>query len=224
MNIAGLAATNNYQTLSQCLQKLAAGVAAKQDPESGCWYQLLNHDGSFVANKYDSSYSYTSSPVANYLEASCSAIFTAAYLKGMRLGLFDTDYTALAKRAYQGCVEQFMVSDGKGGVHLVHSCKSAGLGGSNNRDGSAAYYLMGKDTKPTSTKGDDFYTEGKVLGGFIMAATEYERLCDTSATALTAATSVHPSPELIYSLSGHLLPQHPLHGLYIQGGKVKQTP
>jgi rhamnogalacturonyl hydrolase YesR len=95
----------------------------------------------------------------------------------------------VVKKAYRGFVEHFMVADGNGGVHLIGCCKSAGLGGSNYRDGSAAYYLMGKDTKPTSTSGSDFYTEGKVLGGFIMAATEYERLFNPITTAVTTPKS-----------------------------------
>ena len=217
MKAAGLTTTDNYKTLRDYLQQLAAGIAAKQDEATGCWYQLLNHDGSYVADSYDSSYSYTSSPVANYFESSCTAIFIAAYLKGMRLGLYDTDYTALAKKAYRGFIENFMVADGRGGVHLVRCCKSAGLGGSNYRDGSANYYLMGKDTKPTSTSGDDFYTEGKVLGGFIMAATEYERLND--ATAIDAVKKQSADDKRIYSLAGHLLSQEPQHGLYIKCGK-----
>lgn len=177
MQIAGLTKTQNYKTLHGYLNELAAGIAAKQDAATGCWYQLLNHDGTFVAQSYSGS-SYTSNPVANYLESSATAIFTAAYLKGMRLGLYDTDYTAIAKKAYQGIVEQFMVADGNGGVHLVCCSKSAGVGGSNFRDGSAEYYLMGKDTAPTvkDPTSSSFYTEGKVLGGFILAATEYERL------------------------------------------------
>ena len=177
MQIAGRTDTDDYATLHGMLQQLGAGIAAKQDAASGCWYQLLNHDGSFVATNYDSSYRYTEGPVANYLESSCTAIFTAAYLKGMRLGLFDTDYTDMAQRAYRGFVEQFMVGDGNGGVHLIGCCKSAGLGGSSYRDGSAAYYLMGRDTQPTvdDPSSSSFYTEGKVLGGFILAATEYER-------------------------------------------------
>ncbi|MDY4161846.1 MAG: glycoside hydrolase family 88 protein [Prevotella sp.] len=189
MQIAGLTKTENYKTLHGYLNELAAGIAAKQDAATGCWYQLLNHDGSFVAQTYDSSYSYTSSPVANYLESSATAIFTAAYLKGMRLGLYDTNYTAIAKKAYQGIVEQFMVADGNGGVHLVCCSKSAGVGGSNFRDGSAEYYLMGKDTAPTvkDPTSSSFYTEGKVLGGFILAATEYERLFLDKKLELTEA-------------------------------------
>lgn len=223
MQVAGLTETENYQTLYDCLQQLAAGIAAKQDADSGCWYQLLNHDGTYVAKRYDSSYRYTSSPVANYLEASCTAIFTAAYLKGMRLGLFETDYTDLARKAYRGFVENFMVSDGQGGVHLVYSCKSAGLGGGSVRDGSANYYLMGKDTKPTSTVGEDFYTEGKVLGGFILAATEYERLTD-QATAIK--TINHPQhvdvDDAVYSLSGIRQPRpcgHAPRGICIHRGR-----
>lgn len=177
MQKAGLEASSNYKTLKGYLNKVADGLKAKQDAESGCWYQLLNHDGSFKP-KNDYAYSrYTSSDVANYLESSASAIFTAAYLKGMRLGLYDEDYTDVAKRGYKGVVEQFMKADGNGGVHLMRCCKSAGLGGSNRRDGSALYYLVGSDTKPTSAdpSSGDFYTEGKVLGAFILAATEYER-------------------------------------------------
>ena len=189
MQIAGLTRTENYKTLHGYLNELAAGIAAKQDATTGCWYQLLNHDGTFVAQTYDSSYRYTSSPVANYLESSATAIFTAAYLKGMRLGLYDTDYTAIAKKAYQGIIEQFMVADGNGGVHLIACCKSAGVGGGNNRDGSAEYYLMGKDTEPTvkNPTSSSFYTEGKVFGGFILAATEYERLFLDKKLELTEA-------------------------------------
>ena len=201
MQIAGLTKTQNYKTLHGYLNELAAGIAAKQDAATGCWYQLLNHDGTFVAQTYDSSYRYTSSPVANYLESSATAVFTAAYLKGMRLGLYDTDYTALAKKAYQGIVEQFMVADGNGGVHLIACCKSAGVGGSNFRDGSAEYYLMGKDTKPTSAdpSSSDFYTEGKVFGGFILAATEYERLFIDKKLELTDAGEYTTFPESDFS-------------------------
>ena len=180
MQQARLTASTNYKTLSGYLTKLAAGIAAKQDKASGCWYQLLNHDGTFVATDYDSSYRYTSQPVTNYLESSATAIFTAAFLKGVRLGLLTNDYLYVARKGYKGLIEQFMVSDGNGGMHLIGCCKSAGLGGSKNRDGSAEYYLMGKDTKPTTTEGDDFYTEGKVLGAFILAATEFERLKATA--------------------------------------------
>lgn len=196
MQIAGLTKTQNYKTLHGYLNELAAGIAAKQDAATGCWYQLLNHDGTFYANEYNGK-SYTDT--YNYLESSATAIFTAAYLKGMRLGLYDTDYTAIAKKAYQGIVEQFMVADGNGGVHLIACCKSAGVGGSSFRDGSAAYYLLGSDVPKTTTSGSDFYTEGKVFGGFILAATEYERLFIDKKLELTDAGEYTTFPESDFS-------------------------
>ena len=175
MRLAGRSGLEDFRTLHGFLEQLAAGIAARQDRASGCWYQLLARDSTFVARDYRSDDRWTDVPVRNYLESSCTAIFTAAYLKAMRLGLLGREYMAVASRAYRGFVERFMVHDGRGGVHLLGSCRSAGLSGGKQRDGSAAYYLLGRDTRPTGPDSADFFTEGKVLGGFIMAATEWER-------------------------------------------------
>lgn len=223
MQKAGRTDSADYATLHDMLQQLGAGIAAKQDEASGCWYQLLNHDGTFTASNYDSSYRYTAGPVTNYLESSCTAIFTAAYLKGMRLGLFDVDYTDVAQRAYKGFVEHFMVADGNGGVHLVGCCKSAGLGGSAYRDGSAAYYLMGRDTEPTvdDPSSPSFYTEGKVLGGFILAATEYERrFLDGDHTGMKPVETfaANPADSHIYTLAG-VRADDSYRGIVIKNGK-----
>ena len=161
--------TNNtyYTTFKDYLAKLAEGIAKYQDKDTGCWYQVMDK--------------VPASLTGNYLEASCSSIFTAGYLKAIRLGLLDkATYEPIAKKAYEGLVNQFMVYDNKDNstIQLVHSCTSAGLGGTNKRAGDDNYYLTGKDASvvtssdPTSKY---YYTEGKVLGGFIMAATEYER-------------------------------------------------
>ena len=149
------------------MTSLAAGIKKYQDETTGCWYQVMDK--------------VPASLTGNYLEASCSSIFTAGYLKAIRLGLLDKPtYEPVAKKAYEGLVNQFMVYDNTDNstIQLVHSCTSAGLGGDSNRKGDDNYYLTGKDAKvvtssdPTSPY---YYTEGKVLGGFIMAATEYER-------------------------------------------------
>lgn len=156
-----------YNTFKGYLTDLAAGIKKYQDETTGCWYQVMDK--------------VPASLTGNYLEASCSSIFTAGYLKAIRLGLLDkATYEPIAKKAYEGLVNQFMVYDNKDNstIQLVHSCTSAGLGGSNKRAGDDNYYLKGTDAKvvtssdPTSPY---YYTEGKVLGGFIMAATEYER-------------------------------------------------
>ena len=157
----------NYNTLKGYLTTLAAGIKNKQDATTGCWYQVLDKT--------------STSLTGNYLEASCSSIFTAAYLKAIRLGLLDkATYEPVAKKAYEGLVNQFMVYDNTDNntIQLVKSCTSAGLGGSDKRAGDDNYYLTGKDAGvvTSATIGNTYYyTEGKVLGGFIMAATEYER-------------------------------------------------
>lgn len=148
----------NYATLHGYLKKLAAGLKNCQDDVSGCWYQVLDEK----KNHLD----------GNYLESSCTAIFTAAYLKAMRLGLLDkTTYEATAIKAYKGFVEQFMKYDTDGTVQLIHNCKTAGLSGDGRRNGSRVYYVDQNDEAAQSNG----YTEGKVLGAFILAATEYER-------------------------------------------------
>ena len=156
-----------YTTFKDYLAKLAEGIAKYQDKDTGCWYQVMDK--------------VPASLTGNYLEASCSSIFTAGYLKAIRLGLLDkTTYEPIAKKAYEGLVNQFMVYDNTDNstIQLVHSCTSAGLGGSNKRAGDDNYYLTGKDASVVTSsdpKSTYYYTEGKVLGGFIMAATEYER-------------------------------------------------
>lgn len=161
--------TNNtyYSTFKGYLTDLAAGIANYQDKDTGCWYQVMDK--------------VPASLTGNYLEASCSSIFTAGYLKAIRLGLLDkTTYEPIAKKAYEGLVNQFMVYDNTDNntIQLVHSCTSAGLGGNDGRKGDDNYYLKGTDASVVTSSDPSskyYYTEGKVLGGFIMAATEYER-------------------------------------------------
>lgn len=166
----------NYNTLKNYLTTLADGIKARQDAKSGCWYQLVGKDGSYTASYYNGN---SANPKTNYLESSCTAIFAAAYLKAVRLGLLSNDYKTIGENAYKGAVAQFMKQRTDGTVDLLGCCKSAGvgtaaLGEEKFRDGSNAYYLHGYDVAPTSTT-SNYYTEGKVLGAFIMAATEYER-------------------------------------------------
>lgn len=157
----------NYATLKGYLEKLAAGLKNCQDDASGCWYQVLDEKEKPLSG--------------NYLESSCTAIFTAAYLKAMRLGLLDrATYEATAIKAYKGFVEQFMKYDTDGTVQLIHNCKTAGLSGTNKRNGSRAYYVDQNDEAAQSNG----YTEGKVLGAFILAATEYERVYQNASVLL----------------------------------------
>lgn len=185
MKNAGQENTTNYTTLKQHLADLAAGIAKRQDSKTGGWYQVMDKDASFTASSYNSNWNGKPASGTNYIETSATAIFAAAYFKAVRLGLLSTspyDYKTIAKNAFEGLVNNYTYLDKNGDMQIWGSCRSAGLGGDKDtalkgaekyRDGSKEYYLLGYDV-PMVEKSDS-KTEGKVLGGFIMAATEYER-------------------------------------------------
>lgn len=181
MGKAGRTSDANYTTLRNHLQELAAGIVARQTSDGG-WYQLLDKTDSFEATSYNSNWSGKPSSVTNYIETSATAIFSAALFKAARLGLIDAKYKENAKKAFECLVNNYTYQK-DGSLEIWGSCRSAGLGGGTDkkyaaggekyRDGSNEYYLLGYDV-PMVKKTDNL-TEGKVLGGFIMAATEYER-------------------------------------------------
>lgn len=187
MQKAGQENTTNYTTLKQHLADLAAGIAARQDSKTGGWYQVMDKDASFTASSYNSNWSGKPASVTNYIETSATAIFAAAYFKAVRLGVLSSttqyDYKTIAKNAFEGLVNNYTYLDANGDMQIWGSCRSAGLGGGTGkdyeaggikyRDGSNEYYLLGYDVP--MVKQSEGITEGKVLGGFIMAATEYER-------------------------------------------------
>lgn len=177
MGEAGRTSDDNYTSLKNHLQELAAGIVARQASNGG-WYQLLDKTDSFKATSYNGK----SASATNYIETSATAIFSAALFKAVRLGLIDAKYKENAKKAFECLVNNYTyLKDGS--LEIWGSCRSAGLGGGTGteyaaggkkyRDGSNEYYLLGYDVP--MVKKSERLTEGKVLGGFIMAATEYER-------------------------------------------------
>lgn len=87
----------------------------------------------------------------------------------MRLGLLDkSKYRKTAEKAYQGLLKTFIRKQA-GGVDIIQTCASAGLGPANNpsRTGTVNYYLCGGDVAIVQN-------EGKAIGTFILASVEYE--------------------------------------------------
>lgn len=181
MDKANLSSSTGYTTLKGYLAETADGLKARQDKTTGGWYQILDEDGTYSASEYNNGQSHTTT--YNYIESSATALFTAAYLKAIRLGyLAENDYKTVAVNGYKCLVNQFFSVDDNGNVNIFGSCRSAGLGGSGDnykagkdrfRDGSKPYYLLGYDVARVDKS--EKITEGKVLGAFILAATEYER-------------------------------------------------
>ena len=170
-----LPSAQHFDEMRDMLTRLADGLVARQDPETGCWYQLLAYDHTKCATQGiddTGSPNYTNvsegGTQCNYLESSASCLITAALLKGTRLGLID--HAQAGKRGYEGIINHFVkpLTSNPSPLTITGSCQSAGL--SKDRNGTAAYYLIGKDVPIQDN------CEGKVLGAFLMASVEYERL------------------------------------------------
>lgn len=164
----------DYPAVLAIYQQVAEGLKRWQDEESGVWYQLLQYDNSKTADGIGDEWKdeyYNKGGKPNYLEASASSIFTYAYLKGIRLGLLDkATYMPVAQKAYRGLLATFIREKSDNSrVDIIQSCASAGLGPAKDpsRTGTSNYYLEGKDVTIVSN-------EGKAIGSFIMAATEWD--------------------------------------------------
>lgn len=138
------------EKLISLLQTILAELPKWADKESGVWYQVLDQPGR----------------EGNYLEATCSAMFSYAYLKSVRLGYIDESYSQYALDLYQDVVDTFISTDDQGRISLEQCCSVGGLGGSNNRMGDYAYYLS-EPVRPNDSKG---------VGPFIWASLEIEQL------------------------------------------------
>ena len=213
MGKAGRTSDANYTSLRNHLQDLAAGIVARQTSDGG-WYQLLDKTDSFEATSYNSNWSGKPSSATNYIETSATAIFSAALFKAARLGLIDAKYKENAKKAFECLVNNYTyLKDGS--LEIWGSCRSAGLGGGTDgiyaeggkkfRDGSNEYYLLGYDVPMVKKK--EGLTEGKVLGGFIMAATEYERAYQNQDNASQILFSYDLKPAYDLTQSGATAPK-----------------
>ncbi len=118
------------------------------DPATGMWYQVLDRPGQ----------------EGNYLEASCSAMFSYAISKAYNLHIIDD--IAYARKSYEGLIKTFVSKDSKGLTDFEPCCEVAGLGGKQNRSGDYEYYIHER-VRANDPKG---------IGPLIWAAIEYEKI------------------------------------------------
>jgi len=131
---------------------LVEGVVKIQDQATGGWYQVLDRPGD----------------QGNYIETSCTSMFTYAILKGVRKGYLDKKYLVNARMAYQGLIKNFITENEDGTINLSRVCSVAGLGGNPYRDGSYEYYIN-EQIRDNDPKG---------VAPFIMAGIEYESISE----------------------------------------------
>ena len=137
------------QKLIDILRGICDELPKWADPETGVWYQVLDQPGR----------------EGNYLESTCSAMFSYTYLKAVRKGYISRKYRRYARRLYDNVVKQFISTDENGLISIEQCCSVGGLGGSSNRMGDFEYYLS-EPIRPNDSKG---------VGPFIWASLEMER-------------------------------------------------
>ena len=120
------------------------------DPATGLWYQVLDQPGR----------------EGNYLESTCSAMFSYTFLKGIRMGYLDAGLLPYARKLYKQVVREFISTDEEGRISIEKCCAFGGLGGSSNRLGDYAYYLS-EPVRPNDSRG---------VAPFIRASLETEKL------------------------------------------------
>lgn len=128
---------------------IARQLKKYQSPE-GLWYQVMDRSGD----------------EGNYLESSCSSMFVYSLLKGIRKGYLPASYFSVARKGYEGILNEFIKVDDNGLVSITKACAVAGLGGKIYRSGDYDYYIHEqiRDNDP------------KAVAPFIMASLEWERL------------------------------------------------
>ncbi|MCC8018852.1 MAG: glycoside hydrolase family 88 protein [Rikenellaceae bacterium] len=113
------------ESISDILRQVADAVIRYRDPESGVWYQVMDQPGR----------------EGNYLEATCSSMFSYSLLKAARRGYLPESYWQAGKEAFNSTVMNFISVDLNGVISLEQCCAVAGLGGSDRRDGTFDYYV-----------------------------------------------------------------------------------
>lgn len=136
-------------TVLVILNHIAETLKKYQSPE-GLWYQVMDKSGE----------------PGNYLESSCSAMFVYSLFKAVRKGYIPYSYFAVARKGYEGILNEFIKVDDNGLVSITKACAVAGLGGKNYRMGDYDYYIHEqiRDNDP------------KAVGPFILASLEWEGL------------------------------------------------
>ncbi|MBR1394031.1 MAG: glycoside hydrolase family 88 protein [Prevotella sp.] len=153
------------------LQKDFDAILKWQDKHTGVWYQVMdspNRDG-------------------NYLESTCSAMFTYALLKAYRKGYVGAKYRDAGIKAYRGMINNFIKVNADKTISLTNCCSVAGLGPAATPEVEAALKTVNpKGTVKENRRRDggyDYYLSEKIrdndakgLGPFIWASLEMEAM------------------------------------------------
>jgi unsaturated rhamnogalacturonyl hydrolase len=131
--------------LISIFQKLSKSLLKYQDPNSNLWYQVIDKG----------------SEEGNWIETSCSAMFTYAYAKGFRKGYLDKTYLVASHKAFDSIVNNYIYFDDAGRLYLDQTVK---VGTLNFKTSKADYlYYVSSERRINDYKG---------LGALLFAAIE----------------------------------------------------
>ena len=137
-----------HQELVDQLNYLLEVLPKWADPQTGMWYQVLD----------------CPEREGNYQEATCSIMFTYAFLKGLRRGYIDRSHEEYILGLYPKFIERFIRENADGTISMTDCCAVGGLGGKQMRKGDFDYYL----SEPI------IENDCKGVGPFIWASLEWE--------------------------------------------------
>ena len=164
----------NYARRSEVIDLLVKdfdAILKWQDEKSGVWYQVMD----------------SPEREGNYLESTCSAMFTYALLKAYRKGYVGEKYRDAGIKAYKGMIQNFIKVHPDKTISLTECCSVAGLGPAATPEVEAAMKKINpKGSVKENRKRDGSYqyylsepirdNDAKGVGPFIWASLEMEML------------------------------------------------
>jgi len=164
----------NYARRSEVIDLLKKdfdAILKWQDKKSGLWYQVMD----------------SPKREGNYLESTCSAMFTYALLKAYRKGYVDGQYRDAGIKAYKGMIKNFIKVHADKTISLTQCCSVAGLGPAATPEVEAAMKQINPKGKVKENKKRDgsyeYYlsepirdNDAKGVGPFLWASLEMEMM------------------------------------------------
>jgi unsaturated rhamnogalacturonyl hydrolase len=137
------------QKLIEILQNTINALLKVRDPETGLWYQVLNQGAK----------------AENYIETSCSAMFTYALAKGVKFNYLPESYKTQALESFDKLTDLYLIRDKENNLIFKNTVGGCGLGGRPYRDGTYDYYV-------SEVKVDN---DPKGVGALLLAAIELNK-------------------------------------------------
>jgi len=142
------------------LSDIAVELQTYQDSATGMWYQVM--DKGYMSD--------------NWVETSCSAMFSYALARAVEQGYLSEDpYLAISRTAFEGIVANKLSYGGDGYIDLTGTVTVGSLGSYYTYEGGYYYYVHSDHTS-TNEYGASSKNDMKGVAAFMRAALQYEKM------------------------------------------------